>query len=322
VRKIEVHELISKLKELANELGKTPTLNQFKEHFSRSTIAKHGYNNLVRMAGLEPNMTHVPTEDLIVHAWKARILFLDIETSALLARVWGTFNQNISLNQIEEDWSLLSYAAMFDGEDKVYYLDQRYAPHHTDDRELVEGIHDLIMQCDFICAHNVDFDWGKLNAKFIKYELAPVHPRQICTLKMARKLMKRGITSKKLEFLAKWLGVTEKEKHGKFPGMALWNECLKGNMEAWEEMRIYNIGDIVTLKEVFWKLAKYDTSINFNIYEHQNRCAVCNSDTFVRDGYKVTNTAKKMRFRCAGCGKVYTAKVNEVPRDVNSNLLN
>lgn len=319
MRKIEQHELVAKLKELANELGKTPTLNQFKEHFSRSTIAKHGYNNLVKMAGLTPNQTHSPAPEIVIHAWKAKILFLDIETSAMLARVWGLYNQNIGLNQLVEDWSLLSFAAKFAYDEKIHYLDQRFSPDHTDDRQLVEAIHYLIEQCDFIVAHNADFDWGKLNAKFIKYNLKPVHPRQICTLKMARRLMKKGITSKKLEFLAKWLGVTEKEKHSKFHGMELWNQCLKGNMEAWDEMEIYNKGDIKTLEEVFWKLSKYDERINFSIYEHQNKCT-CGSKDFVRDGYKVTNGGKKQRWRCGECGKVFNARVEEVPVKVRHSL--
>lgn len=319
MRKIEEHELVAKLKELANEIGKTPTLLQFKEHFSRSTIAKFGYNNLVRKSGLIPNETHSPAPEILVHSWKARILFLDIETSALLVRTYGLFQQNIPIQNIVEDWSLLSYCAQFNDEEHAYYLDQRYALHHTDDRQLVEGIHDLIRQADIIVAHNIDFDWGKLNAKFIKYELDPLHPRQICTLKMARKLMKRGITSKKLEFLATWLGCTPKEQHAKFPGGKLWDECLKGNQEAWVECEAYNRGDVKTLQEIFWKLAKYDNSINFSIYEHKNVC-ICGNTHFVRDGYKVTNSGKKMRFRCSVCNKVYNARVEELPIRVRHGL--
>lgn len=315
VRKIEEHELVSKLKELANELGKTPTLNQFKEHFSRSTIAKHGYNNLVIKAGLRPNSTHPHSDELIIQKWKARILFLDIETSAILARVWGTFDQNIGLNQIVEDWSLISWAAQFNDSEEIHYQDQRNASHHTDDKKILESIHSLISECDIIVAHNIDFDWGKLNAKFIHYGLTPVHPRQFCTLKMARRLMKKGITSKKLEFLAKWLGCTPKEQHKKFHGMDLWNECLKGNIEAWNEMEIYNKGDIITLQEIFWKLARYDEKINFSMYQHANEC-ICGSRTFSRDGVRVTNAGKKQRYKCSECGKSYLARVEELPAKI------
>jgi hypothetical protein len=319
MKKVEEHELIAKIKELHKEHGKTPTLKEFSEFYSTSTVHKHGWNNLIKKAGLTPNMTHVPGPDLLVHKWEARILFLDIETSALLVRTYGLYNQNIPIQNIVEDWSLLSYCAKFNDDETVYYLDQRYAQDYTDDRQLVEGIHDLIRQADIIVAHNIDFDWGKLNAKFIKYELDPLHPRQICTLKMTRKLMKKGITSKKLEFLAKWLGCTPKESHAKFPGGKLWDECLKGNMEAWAECEVYNRGDVTTLTEIFWKLSRYDQSINFSIYEHKNKC-ICGSDHFVRDGYKVTNSSKKMRFRCGACGKVYTARIEELPTKLKQGL--
>lgn len=315
--KIEEHELISKLKTLAHELGKTPTLNQFKEHFSRSTIAKHGYNNLVKKAGLIPNQTHSAAPEIEVHRWEAKILFLDIETSAMLVRTYGLFDQNIPVQNIVEDWSVLSYCAQFHNDETVYYLDQRYALHYTDDRQLVEGIHGLIEQADIIIAHNVSFDWKKLNAKFIHYDLKPLHPRTLCTLKMARKLAK--FSSNKLEYIAKYLGVTPKEQHAKFPGGKLWEECLKGNFEAWAECEIYNRGDVKTLIQIFWKLAKFDNSINFSIYEHRNVC-ICGSTQFVRDGYKVTNSGKKMRFRCSDCGKVYNARIEELSSKTRAGL--
>lgn len=315
--KVTEHDMVAKLKELFHELGKTPTLIQFKEYFSRRQIDKFGYNNLVKKAGLEPNMTHTPSPEIVIHSWKAKILFLDIETSAMLVRSYGLFNQNIPIQNIVEDWSLLSYAAQFNDDETIHYLDQRYASHYTDDRQLVEGIHALIEQADIICAHNLKFDWGKLNAKFIKYELKPLHPNQICTLKMARRLAK--FSSNKLEYIANYLGVTPKESHGKFPGGKLWEECLKGNIEAWNECEVYNKGDIITLQEIFWKLAKYDERINFSVYEHQNVCT-CGSRDFVRDGYKVTSGGKKQRFRCGSCGKVFNARVEELSVNIRSSL--
>jgi transposase-like protein len=90
-------------------------------------------------------------------------------------------------------------------------------------------------------------------------------------------------------------------------------------MEAWQECEIYNKGDVITLVEVFNKLAKYDQSINFSIYEHKNKC-ICGSDHFVRDGYKVTNSSKKMRFRCGACGKVFTARIEELPTKLKQGL--
>ena len=41
----------------------------------------------------------------------AKILILDIETAPIRAKVWGIWNQNISIDQIESDWFILTWAA-------------------------------------------------------------------------------------------------------------------------------------------------------------------------------------------------------------------
>ena len=40
-----------------------------------------------------------------------KVLYVDIETKPIKAWIWGTFNQNIPLNMIIEDWSVLSWSA-------------------------------------------------------------------------------------------------------------------------------------------------------------------------------------------------------------------
>ena len=52
-----------------------------------------------------------------------RILVLDIETRYMLLEGWGLFNQNFSVDQIAEDWSLLSYSAKWYDSDEVIYSD-------------------------------------------------------------------------------------------------------------------------------------------------------------------------------------------------------
>jgi hypothetical protein len=43
----------------------------------------------------------------------------------------------------------------------------------------------------------------------------------------------------------------KKKRHAKFPGFELWRECLAGNHEAWDEMREYNIDDVLSLEELY-----------------------------------------------------------------------
>lgn len=50
----------------------------------------------------------------------------------------------------------------------------------------------------------------------------------------------------------------KKLKHKKFPGHELWKECLKGNKEAWNEMRKYNIHDVLATEELYNVLKQWD----------------------------------------------------------------
>ena len=43
-------------------------------------------------------------------------------------------------------------------------------------------------------------------------------------------------------YLSDKLSSTPKLSHGKYPGFKLWSECLKGNVDAWEEMKEYKLG--------------------------------------------------------------------------------
>ena len=55
------------------------------------------------------------------------ILLLDIETSPVVAWVWGLRDQNVGLNMIKEDWYVLSWAAKWLGDkpSKTMYADQQ-----------------------------------------------------------------------------------------------------------------------------------------------------------------------------------------------------
>jgi hypothetical protein len=52
-----------------------------------------------------------------------RVLTLDIETAPLESYTWGIWDQNIGLNQIKSEWTILSFSAKWLGEKKVIYGD-------------------------------------------------------------------------------------------------------------------------------------------------------------------------------------------------------
>lgn len=317
MNKPELHDLVSALKTLATEKGRTPSFSEFKTKcYSGRQVNKlaDGYANLCKLAGLEPNKTNFGREADIIETRKARVLFFDIETAPIQAHVWGLFDQNIGLNQITEDWFILSYAAKFQGEDNIHYIDQRYAEPMSDDRQLLEGIHHLLSECDVIVGHNSDrFDLKKLNARFIRHGFSPLPPKkQIDTLKIAKKYF--SFTSNKLEYIARFLGKDEKLKHNKFSGHSLWMECLKRNIEAFDEMELYNKQDVIVLEQVYNELIKYDHSISLSSIQNENVCT-CGSKLFFKDGYRYTKTGKFQLFRCSECGKITRSRDNLLIKD-------
>ena len=314
---MDIHSLVVKLKGLAGELGRTPTQREFvAAGNSKRQILKYKYSEIVRAAGLEPNKHAQKTEPVEPVIRPPKILFFDIETAPIRGYTWGLYEQNVI--KVIEDWFVLSYAAKFRDDDRFFYLDQRFANPVQDDFQLLCGIHHLISECDILIGHNsMKFDTKKLNARFIKHGLAPLnHYVQIDTLRIARKHF--SFTSNKLADLAKFLSCDiEKSTHSKFPGFTMWDECMKGNQESFQEMESYNKTDVDVLIAVFNKLAPWEPTINFQAF-YQRQVCQCGSEKFFKDGFRFTRQGKFQIYRCHSCSKTFTTKENLIDKDMRS----
>lgn len=232
-----------------------------------------------------------------------KILFIDIETSPTVAGVWRMFKENISLDQIQEDWFIMSYSAKWYDDTEVMYNDCRN--NIGNDRQLLEEIHTLFDFADIVIAHNVSFDIPKIKARMVLNNILPPSPfKTYCTLQAAKKVF--GFTSNKLQYLSERLSDTPKLSHGKYPGYKLWKECLDGNMDAWNEMEEYNRVDVLALEDVYKKLRVWDDR-HPNVAVHNDSdmmcCPVCNSSKLSKQGHRYTNTGKYPRYKCTDCGK-------------------
>lgn len=249
-----------------------------------------------------------------------KILLLDIETTPILAHVWGLFDQNIALNQIERDWIMLSFAAkwyesasgeLFGPHRKVIYKDLRNKK-VTSDKSLLIALWPLLDECDIIITQNgVRFDKKKIFARFILNGMKPPSNFKVLdTLVIAKKHF--ALTSNKLEYMTDKLCTKfKKSKHKKFPGFELWKECLKGNIQAWKEMEQYNVFDILSLEELFNKLYPWDNGINFNLYrEEKDFSCNCGSKKFQKRGYSYTASGKYQRFICSKCNAWSRGSIN------------
>ena len=134
---------------------------------------------------------------------KPKILIYDIETAPILGYVWGLWQNNVGLNQIESDWYALSWSAKWLGspEDEVMYMDQRHAKNIEDDSKMLKDIWKLLDEADIVITQNgKKFDQKKLNARFIMHGMKPPNSyRHIDTLQIAKRVF--GFTSNKLEYM-------------------------------------------------------------------------------------------------------------------------
>jgi DNA polymerase elongation subunit (family B) len=294
-------DLVEKLKAFAREIGRKPSRNEFKEHLGQNNnrFGSLTFNKLLELAGLPLH----PNQKLAkIDQFKPKILILDIETCVLEAYVFGIRDQYIGTNQIKEDNSVLSWAAKWLDDEEIFYEEVDHSSPRNDER-IINSIFLLLNKADAVICHNVAFDIKVLQGRFLKYGLKVVRPFvKICTLQIARKNFK--LTSNKLEYLARFLGVIEKLDHGKYPGMELFKQCSIGNPDAFKELRDYNIRDIVTLEAIYLKLRRYDNSIRYSVFEQENICS-CGSTDMRKIDPVATKTNVFETYQCVDCGRCF-----------------
>lgn len=251
-----------------------------------------------------------------------KILVLDIETSPIISYTWGLFDQNVGLNQIVKDWNILSYAAKFIDDKKIYYNDLSKAKDIHNDKLLIQDLWKLLDQADIVIGQNsVAFDVKKIKARMLIHGMKPPSSfKQIDTMLLSKKHF--NFTSNKLEYLSKTLCAKNKKLlHKKYAGFELWSECIKGNQSAWREMKAYNIADVLSTEELYTKLQPWDSSINFNMYSDEltNVCA-CGSSSFKKNGYKYTSIGKYQRYVCLSCGSEAKDRINLLSKEKKASL--
>lgn len=237
---------------------------------------------------------------------QAKVLVLDVETAPMLAYVWGLRDQNIALSQIKKDWYILAFAAKWLGDlpSKTIYMDQRNAKVSENDHAMLVVLWRLLNEADIVITQNgKNFDGPKINARFIMKGMTPPSPyKHLDTYQIVRRVAK--FTSNKLEYLTDKLCTRYKKlKHKKFPGMSLWDACMSGNPKAWEEMKRYNIHDVLSTEELYLKIRAWAPGRTANIQEAQSlNCKVCGKGTMQSRGIRYSNGKQYKRMRCQSCG--------------------
>ena len=250
---------------------------------------------------------------------KAKILIFDVENSPAISYNYGLFKQNIGTEMVIETPYLFSYAAKWLGEDHIYYEEQR----GKNDAGLVKGLYDLLDEADMAVAHfGSGHDFPFILGRGAIHGFKPYSPViQIDTCKIARRKFK--MLSNKLSFLAKQFGVTPKDDHPEYSGFNLWKAMMAGDAKAWEVNRRYNIGDVVTLEELYLKMRPYidnHPNVSREAGEEVCQCPSCGSDHVQKRGLRFEKSGLAyQRFQCQACGSWSKTKRSE--KDFGQNVL-
>ncbi|UGL61395.1 putative DNA polymerase III epsilon subunit [Xanthomonas phage DMF5-T1] len=237
-----------------------------------------------------------------------KILHIDIETSQMIVWAWGLHKQFVGHDDIIQDWNVLSFCAKWQGVPLVIYDDLREQKNPTKDKRLCVALSKLLTAADVVVAHNgKKFDLKKIRSRMAHNKLKPVPDTRIVdTLLESRKVF--GHTSHKLAYLTTHFGEDGLRKldHGKFAGKALWRECQTGNLAAWEEMRKYNIVDVLAMESMYKELRGwYQGAQNLAIFSPSHdghTCPNCGSTDVRQKGYRHTQVSVYARYRCNSCG--------------------
>ena len=163
----------------------------------------------------------------------------------MIAYVWGLWKQNIPIDRIIQDWSVICWSAKWLGEGDVIssFVDTGFAG--TVERDVVSMMWKLLDEADVVVAHNAKrFDVPKMNAKFIEYGLKEPSPYKVVdTLAIAKSRFK--FTSNKLDYITQLFGHEGKHE----TNFQLWVDCMKGDREALMRMVEYFEKDVRELEK-------------------------------------------------------------------------
>jgi DNA-directed RNA polymerase subunit RPC12/RpoP len=235
------------------------------------------------------------------------ILEIDIETAPNTAHVWGLFNQNIGINQIQQTGRVMCWAAKWYGQKPVEFMSE----YHDDHAATIKRAHELLDEADAVMSYNGKrFDMPTLNREFLKYGLRPPSPYHHIDLLEVMKSQFR-FTSNKLDHVLRELGIGEKVKH---EGHELWTKCMAGDPKAWAKMKRYNIGDVRGLEVLYEALKPWiRTHPNHAMYTDENRpvCTNCGGTHLQARGMQTTRTQKYQRYQCQDCGTWMRSRYTE-----------
>jgi hypothetical protein len=237
------------------------------------------------------------------------VWIIDIETSPCVVYVWGMGRQYVSVDQLIEDWHIMSFSAKRLGapSSEVVYMETRT----KNDKPLLKKLWQIFNSADVVITQNgKHFDEPRIKARMMLLGFKPYKSFEHHDTYLQNK--DKEFTSHGLSYLSdKFCTKYKKLKHKKFSGLSLWKECLgttislHPNPEAWKEMKKYNVHDVLSDEELYIKTRGWSKQKAPTIYENVTgrKCAYCGAFKLVVHGHKIKRKAKFKYMQCRACGK-------------------
>lgn len=221
---------------------------------------------------------------------EAKVLVYDIETSRVTAKVWWTGKQYVNHTQLIDEPAIISISWKWLGDDSVKAL--TWDKNHCD-KSMLEAFLLEYNEADMVIGQNNDkFDNRWLNARAMKHDLfINTQIRSFDIMKQTKRLFR--IPSYSMAYVSRFLGITEKQSH---EGIIMWDKIEHGTdeeqKEYLEKMIEYNIGDIVTTEEMYYKLRKYmGHKLHFGVFNGNEKYSSPISGSTNVELFKTTYTA-------------------------------
>lgn len=226
-----------------------------------------------------------------------KILFLDLETSPNLAHVWGLWDQNIAITQIERSTEVICWGARWLGSDKVIFK----SVHHHGKQAMLDELHKVMDEADVLIGWNsAAFDSKHIKREFIENGYLPPSPWiELDLMRVVRSQFK--FPSNKLDYVAQKLGVGAKVKHS---GFQLWLDCMAGIPKAWKEMKEYQIQDVNLLLDLYDILLPWiKNHPHVGVSEGRpEACRNCGGTKIISNGSQLSGVGKFRKYLCSSCG--------------------
>lgn len=239
-----------------------------------------------------------------------KVLFFDVEVSASIVAAFSMFKHFSTPDHVIQMPYMLTFACEWMDKPNETYghkLDDYplFESDPRDDFELVKHLWDYLDRADLVIAHNINFDQGWFAQRCVVHGLPQPSPyKLICTLKACKRAF--SLPSNSLDYTTKYFGVEfNKLKHD---GIDLWIRCWQGDRNAFSEMLSYNLGDIPTLRDLYYKIRPYiPNHPNFGLYGDMEEiaCVCCGNTDLTYLGVTAKTAVSEFEsLRCNSCGKV------------------